>query len=301
MDRFLGQKNLITILAAALVMGACGKQATAPVEDLPELSENQAVLEQYLDLNAEIENTGYRILSANSESCPETSFGTGIFVHTLEEYPDNLTELVQSQLGLGETPYIRNIAPGSPAENVGLMAGDEILAINNIEMVAGASTLQFFEAVLTGEAANGEIDFRIKRGGKTLEIAISPRKQCGYKVQLFFADFVNAYTDGEEIWVTTELVEQIGSEEGLAMIIAHELAHATEGHIFETPVRQFELDADRLSMIYILRAGYDGELALAQWTNNPLNHKTQAGDSHPSFDERWRILDSTLRASKTRP
>jgi len=279
---------------------ACKKnpnQAAAQIEE-PPLTGNAAVLQQYLDLNASLENTAYKILQANTDRCPEVSFETGMYVHTVRDYPETLKELVAEKLSLGEKPSIRHIVSGSPADRAGLKLGDKILSVNELEIVSGENARPFFETVMRRELLSGSMTLKVLRAGKTIERLVTAEKVCGYPVKLFFGDYVNAYTDGEEIWVTTELVETIGSEEGLAMIIAHEMAHATEGHIFKEPTRQFELDADRLGMIYLVKAGYDGRLALTQWTANPLNHKSQIGESHPNFEERWRVLDAALAETR---
>lgn len=256
------------------------------------------VLQQFLDLNATLENIAYKILTSNVANCPETGPSTGLHVHTTYDFPEGMRAEAMTRLSIGPTPFVRHIIPGSPAEKAGLKVGDEILSIAKIDMIEGERSRQFYEVVSRGEWTTGTTSITFKRGEKVDTTQLTPHLSCAYKVHLFFDDKVNAYTDGEEIWVTTELVNTIGAEESLAMIIAHELAHATEGHIFKTPTKEFELEADHLGMKYILAAGYDGQLALAQWTANPLNHKSQTEGTHPVFEERWRALDKALNEFK---
>lgn len=264
----------------------------------PEVSAEGDVLQQFLNLNATLENTAFKILTANVNDCPEIGPMTGLHVHTIFDFPEDMRIEAQERLSIGSTPFIRHVIPRSAADKAGLKIGDEILSVGEIDMITGERSRSFFEVVSRGEWANGSTDITYRRGQDIQTAQILPQKACAYTAQLFFADEVNAYTDGEEIWVTTELVNSIGAEESLAMIIAHELAHATQGHIFKTPTKDFELEADRLGMKYLLRAGYDGQLALAQWTANPLNHKSQIRDTHPVFEERWRALDKAVRDFK---
>ena len=262
-------------------------QALVPAED--------DVMQQFLDLNATLENTAFRILTANVTDCPETGPEVGLRIHTIFDFPEDMRKEARTRLSIGPRPFVRHVIPDSPAEKAGLKTGDEILSIGEIDMIEGDRSRLFYEVVSRGEWTTGTTQITFKRGQETDAVQLTPLNACAYPVQLFFADMINAYTDGEEIWVTTELVNTIDAEESLAMIIAHELAHATEGHIFKTPTKAFELDADRLGMKYILAAGYDGQLALAQWSANPLNHKSQIEDTHPVFEERWRAIDKALQ------
>lgn len=282
------------LLLVAVLLGACQK---APDRVVEAVSEDEIVLQQFLDLNAKLEKTAYPLLKANLEDCSQTDHSVGLFAHTIHDFPEDMGALVSEKLGIKDTPFIRHILPGSPADRAGLEAGDEILAINDIEMIKGDQARLFFETIGRSEFIQGQVTFKISRNGGEKAVEISPEKICGYPVQLFFSDDLNAYTNGDEVWVTTELVNRLSSEESLALVIAHELAHATEGHIFETPTREFELEADRIGMRYLVRAGYDGNLALAEWTANPLNHKSQIGGSHPTFEERWRVLDDALKTA----
>lgn len=283
------------ILIGLIVIGLVACQSPGSEITETKVKAQDDVLQQFLDLNAALENTAYRILTANVSECPETGPTAGLFVHTSLDFPEDMRDEAKARLAIGPMPFVRHIVPGSPAEKSGLKVGDEILTIGDIDMIDGERSRQFYEVVSRGEWSTGATRLKYRRGDETETTQIVPQRSCAYPVQLFFADIVNAYTDGEEIWVTTELVNSIAEEESLAMIIAHELAHATQGHIFKTPTKAFELDADRLGMKYILAAGYDGDLALAQWTANPLNHKSQIEDTHPVFDERWRALDQALQ------
>ncbi len=284
------------VLLLSLLLGACQSASDDPNKAM---IDDEIVLQQFLDLNSKLENTSYPLLKANIEDCAQTDNSIGIFAHTIHDFPEDMGALVSEKLGVKDTPFIRHILPGSPADKAGLKTGDEILAVNDVDMIKGDQARLFFETIGRSEFTQGQVVIKISRDGREKRVEVIPEKICGYPVQLFFSDDLNAYTDGDEIWVTTELVNRLSSEEGLALVIAHELAHATEGHIFETPTREFELEADRIGMSYLVKAGFDGNLALAEWAANPLNHKSQIGESHPSFEERWRVLDAALQAAKT--
>jgi len=281
------------LILISLILTSCQK-APEPQEK----SEDETVLELFLDLNARLEMTAYPILRENISDCGQIDFSTGFFVHTVQDFPTNLRALVREKLQIGDMPHIRLVLPGSPAATAGLKPGDKVLGINDIEMTSDEQARAFFETVSRAEFSKGSGTVKVERQGKILDVGLSTEKICGYPAQLFFSEDINAYTNGDEIWVTSELVNRVKSEESLALIVAHELAHATQGHIFKEASKAFELEADRIGMTYLVRAGYDGSLALAEWTANPLNHKSQIRDSHPTFDERWRALDGALREAQ---
>lgn len=283
------------LFLGVLCLVAC-QQAPAKMDE--SRSEDETVLQQFLDLNARLERIAYPILKANLSECPQVQDNLGVFVHTIHDFPEDMRAIVRDKLGLNDNPSIRHVLPGSPAKMAGLTAGDKILAINDVNMIEGGQARLFFETVGRSEFSKGQVSIKINRAGHIETVILSPEKICSYSVQLLFSGDLNAYTNGDDIWVTTELVNRLSSEESLALVIAHELAHATEGHIFKSPTREFELQADRIGMAFLIKAGYDGDLALAEWTNNPLNHKSLIGESHPTFEDRWRELDSALQAAK---
>ena len=71
-----------------------------------------------------------------------------------------------------------------------------------------------------------------------LELSMSPKEVCDCQVAILTSGSKNAYTDGENIWITTGFLSSLSDEE-LAFIISHELAHIVEGHIDKKEGNQF--------------------------------------------------------------
>lgn len=290
---------------AALIMTGCEAVEASPQPDgsMPDepSAETQThdisqeeILSQYLYLNARTENIAYDILKSNLDSCPQKGPQIGISVHTILDYPDDIQPLARQSLGLGPLPQIRHVVSGSAAERAGLQAGDVIESIGEHKLVGGASARQFYDGVSQLEFGLGQTEFTIRRGESRQTINVIPDRLCGYDVELLFSDQVNAYTDGEGIWLTTELVSTTEKEISLALILAHELAHATEGHMFRRPSKGLEVEADFLGMQYLLNAGYDGELALTEWAANPFNHRERPEVSHPSPEDRVAAMQRAI-------
>ena len=291
-----------------LLLGSCGQSdaTSSPksadsdrsVKSQPELVENfEAVLNEYLALNQRLENVGYRILRGNVDQCPETKRDVGLKIHTIFDYPEDLQMPARVFLNLDIDPAIRVIAADSPAQNAGLRIGDRVKTLGDYDIPSGRTAVQLFEAVASREFRLASSVLQVERGGELVDASLAPEPICGYPTQLFYSELMNAHTNGDEIWVTSELIRQLKDDESLGLVIAHELAHVTEGHLMRQPTKALELEADRLSVIYLRNAGYDPALAIERWKANPHNHMKEKSESHPSFSERLNALETSLETS----
>lgn len=72
---------------------------------------------------------------------------------------------------------------------------------------------------------------RIQQQGKELCEALVKGQDCLYKFALKETRELNAYADGEKIYVTPAFVSFVENDEELAMVLAHEYAHNIMGHV----------------------------------------------------------------------
>ena len=129
-----------------------------------------------------------------------------------------------------------------------------------------------------------------------------------------------AYTTGGSVVIFyTGLTERL-SDDALAMVIGHEIAHVAAGHIAEQSSRDLvnlnairnhihvtysvpnEHEADVVGMVYATLAGYDPDAAAAIWaalTTTQDQRLAAFTATHPSHDDRTEILKQT--ADKVRP
>ncbi len=299
-------------LVGVLLLSACAPSAAedpvvevevetkTEIAEIPQIAETEtkddfgALLDEYLALNQRLENVAWRILSANAKACPEVSPEIGMKVHIVEDYPEDLQVWARALLNLDNRLAVRIIAEGSPAQSAGFKPGDKIIKIGPFELPESRTGAQLFHAVSDREFLLGQTTLKIEQNGEPRDITVNPIKTCSYPAQLFYAEDVNAHTDGEEIWVTSELVRQLKDDRALALVVAHELAHAVLGHLLMEPAKELELEADRLSLIYLAEAGYDPEEAVEIWKASPFNHEKNASGFHPSTEERLRVLNAAL-------
>lgn len=113
--------------------------------------------------------------------------------------------------------------PGMPADGV-LLPGDVVTRINGVSaygVMSGASRVNhqrpFFRV-------------RVLRDGQQQDFRIPTVPVCSYRVLLVPNDAVNAAAGNNTIIVTTGIIRLLDSDQDLALLFGHELAHLTRNH-----------------------------------------------------------------------
>lgn len=116
---------------------------------------------------------------------------------------------------------------------------------------------------------------------------------CTNKVAIEDSPVKNAQTNGDTILVTTAMIRALTDDE-LAFLIAHELAHSVNGDYTETESRPpLELAADRTGLFLMARAGYDISAARSALEKLDIPRSPASG-THPSGPERMANLQKAL-------
>jgi hypothetical protein len=237
-------------------------------------------------------NIGWPILTANAELCPKTRSSIGVKTHILKSYPKRLRRGARRILGAEDTPRIFHIADGSPAALAGFRRGDILL--NDKGEPAKLSGDKWEENLADNSVA-------IKRGDETLTLAVTPVLACDYNLRLTQSPAINAFADGRNITFTTGMIDFVGSDDELALIVGHELAHNTMGHIPKSIgnfilslggtryTRPFESEADYVGLYYSVRAGYSPKGVESFWQRlSAVAPKSiHLAKTHPTFPERY--------------
>jgi predicted Zn-dependent protease len=87
-----------------------------------------------------------------------------------------------------------------------------------------------FVTNLFNKAGARTVPITIERQGKTLSLTIIPELACRYDVKLLYSKVLNAFSDGEQIIIPSEMVNFTDDDE-LAFVLSHELAHNVLGHV----------------------------------------------------------------------
>lgn len=116
----------------------------------------------------------------------------------------------------------------SPAYDIGLQPGDVLVSINKVKI----NNINRFRAVASNFKIGDPIQMEILRGNETLTLETKiGRVPVNLPITMVDLQEVNAATDGKSIVVTYGLINFAKSDDEIAAVLGHELAHAVRGHV----------------------------------------------------------------------
>jgi hypothetical protein len=278
-------------------------------------------IERYMGQRARVESVGFRLRHAAVPEC-KTQGGTkpdlGIIVWSIANFPNAADQAkLKETYGLGSKITVAISIDGGPARRAGLQAGNEIIAMNGRPMGEGNGATERFIGASNLAARDGTVTLQLV-DGRTL--AIQPDEVCDDTTLLVRSPDINAAADGNSIAITTGLFDITKSDDELALILGHELAHNTLGHLGNggapssrtgklidammkavmlqqaagfSPAK--EKEADYIGLYFMARAGFDVSAAEKMWTrlNRMVGNATLA-KTHPSGPERLAALKGAI-------
>jgi membrane-associated protease RseP (regulator of RpoE activity) len=328
-------------LALALIAAACAPITQAPHVD-PELTKAEAekqrllVVERYVADLRRLNAIAFRIFAANADFCREKGKSAGAFgfkVGNAYSFPKDFEAGARRVVGGSGLVRIVAVAPGSPAERAGMREGDAVLALNGTPTPKGEneSATQDFRKQLAEQAKPGNpVVLRVQREKAEMELALRPVATCDYGYGIDPKDIVNAFADGKSIYIARGMMRFAETDEELATVVGHELAHNLMGHIDskrgnvalgflvdllfagfgvntqgvfsdmagQSYSQEFETEADYVGLYLMTRAGYDIAGSPNFWrrmgVQNPGSIRTNHAASHPSAPYRFVSLDKTV-------
>ena len=290
-----------TALAIAALSACAGLDTRLPEISAPALAsertfqQGEALAEQ-ARLRARLVRVADAVRVANAALCPRTRLGIGVSTHALDDYPKSLREAAAREFGAAEEPRIDVVVPGSPADDAGLLPGDALLVDG---AAVSARSKRFRTTLNTGKMS-------VRRNGVVRVFDIAPRQECDYGVSLSQTADINAYANGRSITMTRGMMNFVGSDDELALILGHEMAHNTMGHVRKMVgnfilslggtryTRPFESEADYVGLYYLVRAGFDPDGVEDVWrrlgTQSP--RATSRAKTHPTTSQRFLAIEA---------
>jgi hypothetical protein len=279
-----------------------------------------AVLSELQSQDIWVEAVGYRLATANADFCPG-GWTPGFSVHTPEQYGDRYRDAAARKFRLKDHVGVMSVVAGSPAATAGLQPGDAIVQIDGFGMPTGKSRSASADFTRTGAAqlviarafSDGTARLSLMREGKAVALELAAARACPTIFQVVPEGTMNAEADGRYVQIATDLVALAQSDDELAAVLAHELAHNILNHRAELDrlrvdrgllagigrnarlVRQTEVEADRLSIYLMARAGYTAERAILFWQR--VRHATRRllpDRTHPRWSERLRTMQLAI-------
>lgn len=319
------------LLLLTAAVSACGSKAPVADADLEIAAPAEQRLIALTDLDQRVARVGYRLSTANAELCPAVRNSPGWLLHAASQYSPELRPWAETRFGLdGDLPGLLAVPEGSAADLAGLHRGDLLLSVNGEALTRGVTRrAAAFEGVeaniqkLDLALAAGPIEIAFRRDGNDQTATVTPQRACGYDVQLDPSDELNAKADGKRLFITTAMAGFTATDDELALVLGHELAHHVLGHRgwheAETRGRQTqtvpalagaaggsERQADRVGLYLAARAGFDSSIGPAFWRRfGAFDWRVRYPQwGHPSAEARARALEevqaeiSARRASR---
>jgi predicted Zn-dependent protease len=217
------------------------------------------------------------------------------------------------------------VVEGSPAAKAGLLADDQLVAVNgralNIGPDAAAPPTRLFveqaQQILFEEMKKGAVTLRVAGPAGLRDIGFTAEPGCPARVELIPGQDVNAWADGQRVVISAGLLERCRTDDDLALVIAHELAHnllhhgqrlaaarKAEARLFlpsgsgSATMRDTEEEADRYGVGIATAAGYD--LSQAEtFVTGLMNGISDIAGTHPALDRRIALLKAAIAAAGT--
>ena len=257
--------------------------------------------------DARVATIAWRLQTANASLCPNVDLLAGLSLEALSLYPRDRRSAAKAQLGLRDRVAISAIAKGGAAEGAGLAIGDAIIAVGDAEtpIIAddetGYGAVSIVEDRLAEPLQSGPVIVRTERNGSARLVKLVGVKGCASIMQIVPGRRLNAQADGRYVQINSAMLAFVHTDDELAALAAHELAHNILRHRAKnTASKQAEYEADRLSAWLVARSGYDVDAIVPFWTR--LEQRTTLGifadGSHPSPRQRIAALVQAIAVVK---
>ena len=222
------------LLLAVLLLTACAAPTHKPEKrlEISEVHKEEWVAEtrKWLRDSDRLESVSFRVLTKGIDYCKtldHTAPYLGVHFWSNQQLQPEWREVALSKLNLGSEPQISLVVPSSPADSAGLKAYDKIMEVNGVATQTVPDTLKMInETAATGNPAT----FTIQRGDERQMISVTPIMACKSRVAMVIDNAINTAADGEAIQITRGLLHFAESDEEIAVIVSHQLAHNARKH-----------------------------------------------------------------------
>jgi hypothetical protein len=295
--------------------------------------QNELAVEAMVSDHVRLMDIAFPVVAASTEFCgDDVGPGRGIKLASEYSFPEELREAARDVLGVDERPRIVHVVRGSPAEAAGLRPGESIHALDEVAVEPGEKAVKrTLERLEKADMEPVLFTLSGSDGDESRRVPVTPVAVCDYDFYIGRHDAVNAFADGESVVVTRGMMRFAQTEQELALVISHEVAHnalrhrdkvaplALPGAIVDFVVgvllgvdssglftrvtsgsyaRQFEAEADYVALYMMARAGFEIEGAGGFWRRMaaayPKAIKTSMSASHPPSTYRFVALKKVV-------
>jgi predicted Zn-dependent protease len=232
--------------------------------------------------------------------------------------------------GVTDQFIVDSVVQGSPADKAGIQVGDRIVRVGGAapaDLQLGTPGFDEMTKVFN-EGTGKPLPIFVRRRGELLELTSTPVQACDYPVLVQNNSVLNAFADGSKIVIFSGMMKFASTDEELALVVGHELAHNIRDHISSKRTNafigialdavvqvltgynpnlfsqigahanspEFEAEADYVGLYIIARAGFAIDAAPGFWrrmaVENPdgISHST----THPATNDRFVALQAAI-------
>lgn len=271
------------------------------------------------DQGLRLETIGYKLAQANATRCGKPEMMTGLMLHNIGGYDEVERVALRQAYDLTNGFGVLHVVPRSTAALAGVAEGDEIVAVNGLDLAGFAQDsvgklgsydrTERFVAHLNQTLVHGPAILDIRRGSSRIRVLIQGEKGCGGRFALLHRNAINAWSDGRYVAVTDKMMAGTPDDNELAFVIAHEMSHNILPHAAQNrgvsrlllqfgigaeKTKASEIEADRLAVELMASAGFDlaaperllRRSAKARWLDLPI--------THPGISRRIQIVRAAL-------
>lgn len=227
-----------------------------------------------------------RLRLHGTEMCDgETVPYLGVIVERINQGPPSPLSRVRRQRGIRFQPTVVRVISDSPAARAGLRPNDVIHSFNGRRTVDGSGLIKDMKS-----SGSQSPVFEIERDGERIEVSLAYQAACTLPAAFSPDGPLSTWTTDHfqksiaRVVVSQGLMEFVSSDDELAILIGHEMAHLIIDA--DKLTRDIEEQADRLSLEFAQRAGYDIGGAVALWERLAVQRPwmiTTAEDSSISY------------------
>ncbi len=285
-------------------------------------------LKSLQSLDKRLHGIGYRLATENVRFCQDRIYRSGMLLHDITQYGDKIAARAvhkfQAPISVNAIAGInsRSVNPGDGLLSINGKALSEV-SIDDPELKKEQPQYRRLAAVnrFMVSEMKGRINFRnsasfavLLRDGEEINTQISPSAACASQFQIRPDKERKASADGKIVTITSALAEYVESDDELAAIAAHELAHNLLKHKERLNkqkvnrgffgqfgksagrIKQTEIEADRLSVWMMKNAGYDPQAAIRFWTRYGKEHGKGifSASTHYRWKKRVKLFEEEI-------
>jgi hypothetical protein len=231
----------IVRILCSIVLAGCAASCAAPQAVRPAIAEATVtqeehrqslyVLERRTSQYTRVYNIAQRLSRANADLCRRTRPTVGLRFENINDYESDLRPAARELWDLSENVHVAWVGEETPAARAGVRLRDRVIAINGRTIAAHRNASRRAFTSLRDASEDGPVTLSIVRGAETIDITVLPEQDCAYQFVMVDDESINAVADGRTIYFFRGMMRFAQSDEEIALIVGHELAHNAMGHI----------------------------------------------------------------------